>query len=419
MNLNTYLPRIRQDKTMRSIDAKSTNRTWRMRCSDLCTSVAAIALSVGALSTATPALAQEFVLSAEGDAAFWVTKPQSSHFTPGLYAAVRPGIAVHPVVTLQMSYALLYAPAASGYSEDGTAHFVTVGARVRPLATITPKRDQLGGLFVDANVGYVRTGQLNRFGVDVGVGYNFQVAPWFALGPVVRYAQVVQPNDILGVDENDARVVTVGLNIAFGTVPSEPREQILCAPNETLCPDAPECVQQNASAQTVEPATTCPCPDRDGDTVCDAGDRCPDNFGPTAAFGCPLDPCTGRPLTVLVQFSYDSAGLPRLRAEGPQTMDPALDAVAAAIAQDPSCRVCIMGYASDEGPPEYNEQLSQQRATAVRDYMTQRGLGESRMPTTGFGARCQLVPESTRILNRRVDFLRLQDGESCPTACPE
>lgn len=98
-------------------------------------------------------------------------------------------------------------------------------------------------------------------------------------------------------------------------------------------------------------------------------------------------------------------------------MDPVLDAVAEAIAKDPSCRVCILGHASEEGTAEYNEELSRSRASAVQDYMTDHNLAEMRMPTTGMGDRCQLVPETSRVLNRRVEFRRLQDGESCPTDC--
>jgi len=138
--------------------------------------------------------------------------------------------------------------------------------------------------------------------------------------------------------------------------------------------------------------------------------------GPPATFGCPIDPCSGSPLLVLVQFKYDSSEMPPPKV-GVQTMDPVLDAVAEAIAKDPSCRVCIMGHASEEGTAEYNEELSRRRASAVKDYLTDRDLAETQMPTTGLGERCQLVPERSLELNRRVEFLRLEEGESCPMDC--
>ena len=79
--------------------------------------------------------------------------------------------------------------------------------------------------------------------------------------------------------------------------------------------------------------------------------------------------------------------------------------------------VCIMGQASEEGPAEHNEELSRKRSLAVQGYLAARGLAVGRMPTTGLGAHCQIVPETTRTLNRRVEFRRLQEGESCPTDC--
>jgi hypothetical protein len=35
------------------------------------------------------------------------------------------------------------------------------------------------------------------------------------------------------------------------------------------------------------------------------------------------------------------------------------------------------------------------------------------------GEGCQLMPEESRELNRRVEFLALEGDETCPTACAE
>jgi hypothetical protein len=358
-----------------------------------------------------PAFAQEFTFHIEPAAAFWLDKPQSTRFTPGFYAAVRPGIQLGRVVALQLSYALLLTPAGKGFSDTGVAHFVMGGIRVRPLATLRPASEQLGGLFVDFNVGYVRTGSLDRLGFDAGLGYGFQVADSFSLGPVVRYGQVVQPDDILNRDPTDAKFLTVGIDFAFGPAHKEEsrEEGGECATCAT-CATCPACPARDTCEAK-------PCLDNDRDGVCNIDDRCPDQIGPPATLGCPIDPCSGKPLIVLVQFDYDSSQMPAQKVGKVQTMDPVLDSVAKAIAQEPDCRVCIIGHASDEGPADYNQELSERRAQAVQGYMTARGLTENRMPAIGLGVRCPIVPEQTRVLNRRVEFRRLADGESCPTDC--
>ena len=368
------------------------------------------AVLLGALFTGRPAAAQDFTFQAEPAVALWVDEPHSSRFTPGVYLALRPGLALNRVVGLQWSYALLYAPAGDGFADSGTAHFLSAGLRLRPFGALQPKPNHLGGLFWDLNAGYVRTGDLDRFGFDTGLGYGFQVARTFAIGPVIRYAQIIQSDNTPNEDPNDAQFVTLGLNLSFGPAHEEPKPEYIDreCPAQKKCDDCPECVQERC---------TLGCPDGDHDGTCDPDDRCPTVVGPPATLGCPIDPCGGAPLVVLVQFNYNSSSLPSVRGDDPQTMDPVLDEVAKAVLQDPSCRVCIIGHASEEGPAEYNRNLSLQRASAVQGYMVDRGLSESRMPTAGLGSACQLVPETTRLLNRRVEFRRLAEGESCPTDC--
>ena len=385
---------------MRPTDVNS-RRCWL----PLTACAAGLAVCLTMLLPARPVAAQEFRFNAEAAAAFWLTKPQSARFTPGFYGAVRPGVSLGRFVALQLSYAVLVAPARKGYTDTGAAHFLLAGVRVRPLAALRPASEQLGGLFADFHVGYVRTGDLDRFAFDAGVGYDFQVKPFFALGPVVRYVQVVQPNHIRNIDGNDAKLLTIGLDFAFGPAHEETRQAEYPA-----APACPQCVQ-------AAPCPPPPCPDADGDGVCDADDRCPTQAGPASTFGCPINPCGGSPMVVLVQFKYDSAELPPPKEGDAQTMDPVLDAVAKAIAKEPSCRVCIVGNASEEGTDEYNMDLSRRRAAAVQGYMTARGLAVSRMPTSGLGKRCPLVPVDTRSLNRRVEFRRLHEGEACPTDC--
>jgi hypothetical protein len=380
----------------------------------LATAAMALSLSCATLFAPSPAAAQEFTLHLEPALALWVDTPQSDRFGPGLYLAIRPGVALSRVFALQWSYAYLYTPAADGFVENGAAHMLSTGVRVRPFGAMADREDHLSGLFVDANLSYVNTEGLDRFGFDVGLGYALQVSPGFAIGLVARYNHIIQADESPNFNENDAQFVSLGLDFGFGPAPDE--EARYTPTNE--CPECKQCPANPTAPACVEPVAN-GCPDYDKDGVCDPVDRCPTQPGPPSSWGCPTDPCKGPPIVVLVQFKYDSAELPVPRDDNPQTMDPVLDAVARAVAQDATCNVCIVGYASEEGPVAHNQTLSENRATAVQGYMTARGITKSRMPTTGLGARCQLIPSSSLELNRRVEFRRLKDGESCPTTCTQ
>jgi outer membrane protein OmpA-like peptidoglycan-associated protein len=381
------------------------------------TIIMAVCLSVlFAWKTAT---ATEFTLHTETAAAFWVDEPQSDRFTPGFYIALRPGMTLNRFVALQWSYAFLITKAKEGFNENGSAHFLLSGVRLRPLASFQSEEKQLGGLFVDFNLGYVRTGDLNRFGFDAGVGYAIQMAPWVSLGPVLRYSQIIQPDDNYDQNSEDALLITLGVDIAFGTSKKEK------ATEAYECPEAPKCVPERVYINTekkeivyVEKALPyyVPCDDADTDGVCDEDDRCPDKIGPVATFGCPVDPCSGDSLLLLVQFNQDSDKLPPSMYEA-QTMYPILDEIAAVIAQNEECRVCIIGYASEEGSKIHNKGLSKMRAASVKDYLVKKGVAEEKLPTIGMGEKCQLIPETTNVLNRRVEFRRLKEGQKCPNDC--
>lgn len=374
-----------------------------------------VAVCLTTLLMPKPAQAQQFQLHAEGAVAVWLDQPQSDRFTPGAYLALRPGLALGRVLSLQWSYAALVVPSGEGYDEAGAAHFLTTGLRLRPFAPLQDEETQLGGLFADVNAGYVRTGPLDRAGFDVGLGYAFQPATWLSVGPVVRYIQIIQPDRLEDQDPNDAQFLSLGLDFGFGAAKKDPPVATQPVSAEPLrCPDPVVCPEQGILSYCAEGDK-----DTDRDGTCDSVDLCMTEIGPPATLGCPIDPCSGKPLVVLVQFPYDSSAMPAPTQEEPQTMDPVLDAIAKAMSLDPSCRVCIMGHASDEGPADYNLELSQRRSSAVEQYLGRHGLPRARMLTTGMGTSCPLEPVSSRLLNRRVEFIRLLEGESCPTTCTD
>jgi outer membrane protein OmpA-like peptidoglycan-associated protein len=73
----------------------------------------------------------------------------------------------------------------------------------------------------------------------------------------------------------------------------------------------------------------------------------------------------------------------------------------------PSLRVEIGGHTDTTGSSAYNQQLSEQRARAVVEYLTGRGIGADRLVPVGYGDQFPVDDNDTeegRANNRRTEF---------------
>ena len=96
-----------------------------------------------------------------------------------------------------------------------------------------------------------------------------------------------------------------------------------------------------------------------------------------------------------VFFGFDSATLkPGAYAE--------LDRVAGVLNQYPQTLIRIEGHTDPIGAEQYNQQLSERRAEAVRNALLQRGVDPSRMTTAGMGECCPISSDNSA--NRRVSM---------------
>jgi outer membrane protein OmpA-like peptidoglycan-associated protein len=67
----------------------------------------------------------------------------------------------------------------------------------------------------------------------------------------------------------------------------------------------------------------------------------------------------------------------------------------------------IQGHTDNRGAPAYNEDLSERRAAAVRQYLVDSGVAASRLQSKGYGDKRPVAPNITatgRARNRRVEF---------------
>ena len=89
-----------------------------------------------------------------------------------------------------------------------------------------------------------------------------------------------------------------------------------------------------------------------------------------------------------------------------------LDEAIAAMNDDAELSLTLEGHTCNIGTSEYNQALGERRATAVRDYLTSRGIPAGRLQTVTFGEERPLhdnAREETRRLNRRAALVvRLQ-----------
>lgn len=84
-----------------------------------------------------------------------------------------------------------------------------------------------------------------------------------------------------------------------------------------------------------------------------------------------------------------------------------LDGFADFVLHNPDIRVTIIGHTDDVGTPETNQELSENRALEVQNYLIFKGVGQSRLSSFGKGDSDPIIKgstESDRAINRRVEF---------------
>jgi len=108
-----------------------------------------------------------------------------------------------------------------------------------------------------------------------------------------------------------------------------------------------------------------------------------------------------------VSFAYNSAQLT-------PAFHNTLDKVADILNRYPRSTIRIIGHTDSRGSAAYNQQLSEQRAKAVKYYLVDRNVDARRIVTEGRGEsqpRATNATEAGRQLNRRVEMLIIPDKD--------
>lgn len=76
--------------------------------------------------------------------------------------------------------------------------------------------------------------------------------------------------------------------------------------------------------------------------------------------------------------------------------------------QDPDSKMVVEGHADAQGAADYNQELSQRRAEAVRGYLVSHGIAADRVTAQGFGSTRPIANNTSaegRANNRRVEIV--------------
>lgn len=175
------------------------------------------------------------------------------------------------------------------------------------------------------------------------------------------------------------------------------------------CPDADgdgvadnkdECPNEAGPAEN----KGCPWADSDKDGVLDKDDQCPEVAGTVANSGCPeVTEEVQKQLNDYARTILFDTGKSSIKAESTSVM---VDIIQI-LNEYPNAKFTVEGHTDSVGSNKLNQQLSEKRANAVRDFLIEKGIGADRLTAIGYGEDKPIATNNTRAgrkQNRRVEI---------------
>jgi OmpA-OmpF porin, OOP family len=218
--------------------------------------------------------------------------------------------------------------------------------------------------------------------VNAGIGFQLGFTDQWGMQADIRRSHTFVNGNTFAFDKANTSTVTLALTYAF----SKPQTPMPMVKSETTPYTPPPVIQQPA------PMTQAPMPVPAPPPPPPPAPPAPPRFEKITLSSTDL-------------FAFDSSVLPAQHVK--------LDAIADALNKDTTVKnVAITGYTDRLGSAVYNLRLSQRRADAVKMYLTQKGIADSRLVALGKGeenpvVQCNDKKQATLIEclapNRRVE----------------
>lgn len=342
------------------------------------------------------------------------------------------GYELRPIdeVGIELRYHVFIWPVTQPFPGDasyGDAHGPGLAARIHPLPNL-----DLGDLWFDPGIRLMITGPVVRPALEIGVGFDFEVAVPLRIGPFVRFTHVFQPDDD-GLGPADGSFLIFGISVSLLGEAVGDRDGDGIMDHDDECPDEPEdqdsfedpngcpdpdndqdgilddpdqCPLEAEDRDSFEDEDGCPDPDNDQDGILDDPDQCPLEPGVPEHQGCPAPArvqIDESEIHVLdrIEFEVDSEALL-------SQSEHVLGEVRTILAENPEIElVRIEGHTDDRHGHDHNLDLSQRRARAVVLWLVGHGVHPARLESWGCGENHPLESNQTqsgRQANRRVEF---------------
>jgi OOP family OmpA-OmpF porin len=178
------------------------------------------------------------------------------------------------------------------------------------------------------------------------------------------------------------------------------------------CPNKPETVNN------IDDDDGCPEVDTDGDGFLGSRDKCPDEPETKNGYkdddGCPDEiPQAVKKFTGVIEGINFKSGQAAILAGSYVVLDRAL----AVLKEYPDIRLEISGHTDSRGKADFNRDLSQRRADAVKLYFISRGIDANRLTSIGYGPDRPIADNGSdagRSRNRRTEFRLLTSDDTKP-----
>lgn len=148
----------------------------------------------------------------------------------------------------------------------------------------------------------------------------------------------------------------------------------------------------------------CPWKDTDGDGIPDKDDACPLTPGIDSLKGCaPIEQKIIESVKLTASNIYFETAKDELKKSSFAGLDNLIDI----LKKDTTLIITISGHTDNVGLPENNQILSEKRALAVKKYLIQKGIEESRIQHIGYGDTKPIADNNTaagKSKNRRVEI---------------